>query len=260
MFSLRLSNRWRRASLVAVSVVAHIVVLGSLAARTLETDRWGDEAPPLIFLEIEPRPLLAGERLRAPPASAARLIEVPLAGAGRTLVLIPNPRLEDEADDRDPRLARPAPGAPLAGADDPWRVQTGPTSRSVSGSLRNSAVGCDMRTGRMSAAEQQLCDDRFGERAGRAAPISGSGDARRDARFAQDGARAMAIYESRRRPPSGGTGVTIPDECVGSNFGQGCAGDHLEPHYRQNRSSQTDDILGRDRRDPNLPTLPPAPR
>ena len=46
--------------------------------------------------------------------------------------------------------------------------------------------------------QQAVCDERFAQRAAAAPPINGSGDPRRDARFARQGARALAAYEERR--------------------------------------------------------------
>lgn len=238
-FDLRLPwdslGRWRRPVLIAVSVLAHGLVLGGLALRTFEIDRWEDDSAPPLYLEIEPRALLPDEKPRPRPAvsaSAPRLIEVAPDTTGRASVSIHDPRLDDEDEDEttpNPRLSQAPPGEGLPGAEDPWRYRPESMAGAVGRSLRGSPIGCDMRDGRMSAAEQQLCDDRFNERAGRARPISGTDNPERDARFAAEGARALAQYEGRRRPLSGGTGVVGPADCPGSNFGTGCAGSHIDP-------------------------------
>jgi hypothetical protein len=77
--------------------------------------------------------------------------------------------------------------------------------------------------------ERQHCRNEFARRAENAAPITGSGNPERDARFARQGARRLAEWEQLRRPLSGGVGVVGPADCVGSNFGTGCAGAHLGP-------------------------------
>ena len=80
--------------------------------------------------------------------------------------------------------------------------------------------------------ERAICDERFAERAAAAAPIEGTGNPARDARFAAEGARALAEYEARRRPLSGGVGVVGPQDGPGSNFGMGVAGAHIDPSLR----------------------------
>ncbi len=91
--------------------------------------------------------------------------------------------------------------------------------------------------GRLSPGEQALCDERFNEAAGRAGPLGPRtltpGEARREAQFARDGARALAQYEARRAPLAGGVGIVGPGDCPGSNLGVGCAGAHLDPAMRQ---------------------------
>jgi len=226
---LRLPVRWRRPVLIAVSILAHVVVLGALASQTFHLQDVRSE-PSLVWLDIQARPVLPDETTRPRPAasaaSAAR-IEVASNVSGRASTLRRDEDEEDEAP--NPHVAPALTGAPATGAEDPWRYTPETTSGAVARSLRNSPVGCDMRAGRMSAAEQQLCDDRFNERAGRARPISGTDNPERDARFAREGAAALDSYERRRRPLSGGTGVVGPGDCPGSNFGAGCAGSHIDP-------------------------------
>lgn len=171
----------------------------------------------------------------APPAAAAER-------AAPAPVVAFRPRKKDEDEARDglpaapaPRLANPAPGAPsasasgVAGVSDAWRVapegQAGRNARA----LRTSPAGCPS-TAILTRGEQVVCDERFNARAseGAARPITGSGNAARDARFAREGAREMQRYEAQRRPLSGGVGVVGPADCPGSNFGTGCAGAHLD--------------------------------
>jgi hypothetical protein len=92
--------------------------------------------------------------------------------------------------------------------------------------LRQGAVGCASPE-LLNELERRHCRERFGERAAAAPPITGSGNAERDAAFARQGARRLAEWEMMNRPLSGGVGVVGPADCVGSNFGTGCAGAHL---------------------------------
>lgn len=226
-FGIALPARWRKPAIVAASVLAHVVVLGVLGYRHYAQAPVMVADAPVILLDIEPRPLLPDEKPRPRPASAPPRVETRPDLSRR-----PSPvrRREDEDQNTpDPRLVRPAPGAPTAGADQPWQYRPETRSGAVARSLRTSPIGCDIRDGRMSAAEQQLCDDRFNERAGRARPRTGTANRERDAEFAREGAAAIDRYERRRRPLAGGTGVVGPADCVGSNFGTGCSGAHLDP-------------------------------
>ncbi len=94
--------------------------------------------------------------------------------------------------------------------------------------LRQGLPGC-ASPDLLNEMERQHCRNEFARRAENAAPITGSGNPERDARFAREGARRLAEWEATRRPLSGGVGVVGPADCVGSNFGTGCAGAHLNP-------------------------------
>src|SRR5690606_33794265 len=106
----------------------------------------------------------------------------------------------------------------------------------VARGLRSSAVGCRARD-LLSETERAICDDRFGEAAARAAPMTGSGDPDTDARFAREGRQRLAEYEARRRPLAGGIGIVGPQDGPGSNFGTGVAGAHLDPSLRPDSTS-----------------------
>lgn len=176
-----------------------------------------------------------------PPAAAERAVSAP------TPVAPVRVRKKDEDAARDglpsapaPRIAAPAPGAPSAaasgvpGVSDAWRVGGESQAERNARALRTSPAGC-RSTAILSQGERAICDERFNARAAEGAtrPITGSGNAERDARFAREGAREMQRYEAQRRPLSGGVGVMPLQECPGSNFGAGCAGAHLDPSMRQ---------------------------
>jgi len=244
--------RVRNSLVVAGSVLAHAVVLSLLALNTFDTPVATPPYYPPVYLQIEPRPLLEGETPRtprfAPPSPSADAVPSDRMPLPRDLLTRP----EDEDEDTLPtEAAPPTPGS--AGSDlvDPrWLARPEAERARVARSLRTSTVGCNARNGRMSAAEQALCDEAFNEGAARARPISGSGNAARDARFAAEGRREMEAYEARRRPLAGGTGVTGVGDCPGSNFGIGCPGAHLDPGFRQDTNDQLDQGLGDRRRAP----------
>lgn len=219
--------RRRTWALLAASVLLHLAVLGPLSLRWL-----GNPPPlvtreaPVILLDIAPRPLLPDERPR-PPAAAA--VPLPAPAAGRPVASrpeAPRVRLRPE-DETDRALQGPEAPAGVAVPRD-WTVQPEATGDRMARALRNSGVGCRLRRETLTAAERAACDEAFGTAAARAAPITGSGDARRDARFAAEGAAALAQYEARRAPLSGGVGVSgASADCVGSNLRGTCAGAHL---------------------------------
>ncbi|WP_417232475.1 hypothetical protein [Brevundimonas sp.] len=221
-------ERWRKPALVATSVALHGLVLGYLALTAVGVGGLDPVAIPRHFipLQLEPRPLLPNERVRVPtpPRTAP-----PERTAAATAVT-PAARRPEEDEARPappvPRLALPAPNAPPV--DDLWRVRPG--TAGTGPALR--AGNCRLPPGRLTPAEQTACDTRFGAAALGAAPIRGTGNPQRDARFAAEGARALAAYERLRRPLSGGIGVVGPTDGVGSNFGMGVAGAHLDPSLR----------------------------
>ncbi|MFC0634158.1 hypothetical protein [Brevundimonas balnearis] len=215
----------RRWALLAASAALHLAILWSLALRWAEAERVPPMAPEApILLDIAPRPLLRDERPREPSFARPTPVTAQVAAARPDA---PRVRVRDEEDAAaSPSIANTTTGEAVAVPRD-WTVREEALGDRVARSLRNSGVGCRMRGGRMSDLEQADCDQAFGRAAARAAPITGSGDARRDARFAAEGARALAQYEARRAPLAGGVGVVGPADCVGSNFGAGCAGAHL---------------------------------
>lgn len=233
----------RGAAIMVGSAALHAGVLALIGLGLFET-RLNlapiDDTP--IFVQMEPRPLLAGEIARVPTPSRSRAIETqPLAGARPDLL---TPRKLDEDEDTPsppaPRAAAGAagPGVPAPPADaNPWTYRPETAGAAVGRSLRTGAGGCRIMDGRLSAAEQALCDDRFnaGAAAGRqiGPRTQTASEQRRNEQFARDGAAALRRYEARRAPLSGGVGVMGPADCVGSNFGTGCAGAHLDPSIRQ---------------------------
>lgn len=243
-------QRWRKPAIVAVSLGLHALVLGYVGFKAFDPPRlYGDDGPiddpifpwPVIYAEIEPRPLLRGEvaRTRETPAPDPAMPAIPDAGTRvtETAGATGSAASGDRLDPPSPRAV--APGAPAPPADvgtAAWRVRPETLGDRVGRGLRTSPVGC-ASPHLLSAAERAVCDDRFGARAAAAAPIEGTGNPERDARFAREGARALANYEARRRPLAGGTGNVGVQEGPGSNFGMGVAGAHLDPALRPDSST-----------------------
>ena len=84
-------QRWRKPAIVAVSLGLHALVLGYVGFKAFDPPRLdGDDGPiddpifpwPVIYAEIEPRPLLRGEvaRTRETPAPNLAMPAIPDAG------------------------------------------------------------------------------------------------------------------------------------------------------------------------------------
>lgn len=259
-------ERWRKPALIGASVVAHAVVLGVLGLRAIEMDRFPIQEPEtVVYVEIEPRRLLPDEQPRPRPAPVQAASEPSSAAPAeptRSLLgfRLPFQRTPDDDEERPsppvPRVAAPAPSAapsapPPPGAEGGWAVRPETMGDRVGRGLRTRGPGCASPQ-LLTQAERAICEDRFGERAAAAAPIEGTGNPERDARFAREGARALAEYEARRRPLSGGVGVVGPQDGPGSNFGMGVAGAHLDPSLRPDSTSNI-----RTRRDGRPSSGPP---
>lgn len=252
----------RRAAILVGSVALHAALLAPLALGLLTRALpvFTDPFDTPIFVEIEPRPLLAGETAREPEFAASEAREA-VPTLGETIPSIARDRLR-EKDDEDrptppnPRVGHPLVGPPPASAD-PWQVQPESMAAAVGRSMRTGAGGCRIMDGRLSEAEQRLCDERFNEAAGRAGPVGPRtltpSEQRREVQFARDDARAIAQYEARRRPLAGGVGIVGPGDCPGSNFGVGCAGAHLDPAIRQGATTVGNPGMRQERDNAMLP-------
>ena len=222
-------DRRRRtwAAVVIGSVLLHLLVLGYLAVRQVRDIVFPPGAPPVILIEIEPRPLLDGET--APrPAPLSPAVQQVVTPTGAYAAARP---LSDAAPTPRPDQSAPLPSAaapsPARAVDPLWQVRPETEADRIARSMRAAGIGCHPPTRTLTRAEQEGCDRRLAA-AARAAPAArGTGDPERDARFAAQGARELAQYEARRAPLSGGIGITGPADCVGSNLGVGCAGSHL---------------------------------
>lgn len=240
---------------LGVSLALHILILGLLGLRQVTSpDLLLADASPPLFLELEPRPLLPGELARRPtaPSTSSRDTDPAIRSVNRADV---NERREDE--DRptvpSPRVAAPLPADPglapgggstpaAPASDDRWSVRPSDLRGAVARSLRLGAAGCRALDGQLPQGEQQICDERFNEAAGRARPIGprtlNSSEARREEQFARAGEAAIDRYERLRAPMRSGVGVVgaTPD-CPGGNLRSTCPGAHLPPHYQHPENS-----------------------
>jgi len=239
-----------RAVGLGVSLALHGVILGIIGLWHVSPSNIvpADASAP-ILLELEPRPLLPGERASRPTVPSAH----PTNGATATRSAA-QPMPSEPLDDEDrptvpaPRLASPLPlGAEAASQvgssteapppDDRWSVRPSDLRGAVARSLRLGAAGCRALDGQLPQGEQQICDERFNEAAGRARPIGprtlNSSEARREEQFARAGEAAIDRYARLRAPMRSGVGVVgaTPD-CPGGNLRSTCPGAHLPPHYQ----------------------------
>ena len=240
------AERWRKPVIVAVSVLGHVAIFSYLGLRSMGLTVPGllqSDPEPIIYLQMEPRPLLPGEvaRVRPPPERTQDVAAPTLPGsptADRDLTFRDPTEDEDQPAPPVPRIGTPTPGAPAVPAGvEGWSVRRESMGDRVGRGLRTRGPGCASPT-LLSAPERAICDDRFGQRAAAARPIDDSAGSP----FAADGARRLAQYEARRRPLAGGSGNVGPQDGVGSNFGIGVAGAHLDPSFRPDstRNIRTD--------------------
>ncbi len=224
------AEAWRKPAIVAASLLLHAGLLAFLGLRTMDPGTPLPDRNPTLYVQLEPRPLLADETPRRP--LTARQPEAPPLARARTPPVL---RDDEDEDDRPappaPRLAAAAPGAPPSVAPGAWTVRPRTLGDRIGQGLRTSTVGC-AASAVLSVAERAICEDRFGRRAAAAAPIAGTGNPERDARFAREGAQRLAEYEALRRPLAGGIGIVGPQDGPGSNFGMGVAGALLDPSLR----------------------------
>jgi hypothetical protein len=218
---------WRKVGLATASVAINTALIAflSFTALGIQGEVVVPEQPP-IYVDITPRPLLPGERPRTPVQAPAINDVAAAAQDARPTVQTPSPRQPASQDVRPspirPRIAGATPeGAPAP--PDAWTVNPNDRGGAMSRVLRQGLIGCTTPQ-QLNAAERAHCREDAMRRGMTAAPITGTGNPERDAAFAREGARRLAEWEARRRPLSGGVGVVGPADCVGSNFGTGCAG------------------------------------
>lgn len=235
---------------LGVSLTLHVLILGFIGLRHVTSpDLLVADASPPVYLELEPRPLVPGELARRPtvPSSLSTDTDPATRSENRS-------DLDERREDEDrptvpsPRIAAPLPASPglapegasaraAPNPDDRWSVRPADLRGAVARSLRLGAAGCRALDGQLPQGEQQICDERFNEAAGRARPIGprtlNSSEARREEQFARAGEAAIDRYERLRAPMRSGVGVVgaTPD-CPGGNLRSTCPGAHLAPHFQ----------------------------
>ena len=243
----RLPERWHKPALVAGSVAFHALVLAVLGLRAVQLDEVPYvPQPPVVFVDIAPRPMLRDETARVRPTPSERTTDrltLPDQAAASQALPLRDPREEEQAQgvpsSPSPRVGAPAPGvrAPSgSAASGGWTVRPETQGDRIQRGLNNSVLAC--RTPQLlTPAEQARCDERMANAANSTPEMRGSGDPDTDSRFARQGAARLAEYEARRRPLSGGNGNVGVQEGPGSNFGIGVAGAHLDPSLRPDSTS-----------------------
>ncbi len=238
----RLPGRWHKPALVAGSVAFHALVLAVLGLRAVQLDEVPYvPQPPVVFVDIAPRPMLRDETARVRPTpseSTTDRLTLPDQAAASEALPLRDPREEEQAQgvpsSPSPRVGTPAPGVPAptgSAASGGWTVRPETQGDRIQRGLNNSVLAC--RTPQLlTPAEQARCDERMANAANSTPEMRGSGDPETDSRFARQGAARLAEYEARRRPLSGGNGNVGVQEGPGSNFGIGVAGAHLDPSLR----------------------------
>jgi hypothetical protein len=190
-------KRWRKPVLIGASAALHIVVLGLLVLNGVGGRMTVVPNPPtVLYVEIEPRPLLANERPR--PALRPTAAQPTSPADARPSVLgfrLPFGRERDE-DETLPSTPIAGSPAPPPGAE-AWQVQPETMADRVARGLRARGLGC-ANPDLLSRDDRALCETRFGEQSADASPVSGTGSPERDARFARQGARELAGYDERR--------------------------------------------------------------
>ena len=222
---------------VLASVAFHLVVgLGLIVFKPTLTPYVAQPLPDqLIDLELIPVPLPADMIPREPTVTVEAQASAP--PSGRPTTPQGSAATSDAPAPPSPRIAAPAPtGTPAGqqgtGTDSRWTYQEESMGSRVARSLRTSPIGCDYPE-RLSEGERQICAERGTDRAVRKLEegqrIEGTGNARRDRQLEAQGRARLRNYENRRAPSPSGVGVVGPSDGVGSNFGIGVAGRHLDP-------------------------------
>ena len=181
-------NRRPLWALAAASILLHLVVLGLLGRReggvALEENLLA--RPQAISVRLAPWPEAVGGRPPRVPDRQARVRATPAATSPAPSeavfaapVVPTTPSLRGTEPPADPRIGR-LDAVPLLGG------------RGLADRL-----ACQTPE-RLDPSRRADCERRLAAAAERVGPITGSGDARRDARFARQGAAALTRYEERR--------------------------------------------------------------
>lgn len=201
----------RLASLLALSIALHLLMLSPLALRLFGPAVPEHQALPNmpVYIQMEPRPLLDGEAGRSPPATARDPTAPGSVTTSPLLATLPVPR----AAIRPPL---DAPAAPVAAFPAPIAPRDADLAARIGASLARGTGGC-RNLSSASSEQRAACDQAFADV--EVARMTGTDDPRRDARFAALGDQALAEYDARRAA--------------------------LKPHSRANPCPHMTDIMGR---------------
>ena len=201
---------WRKIGLVVVSAAINMALIAflSFTGPAGRPDKPFATTP--LYLDIEPRPRMAAVRTRDASSSAAP----------RAMARIPSTRqnLNDEPAPTAPAVSAIA--QPLAAPSTPIVQPSSPAQRdAIARTMRQGLSDCTA----LPADEHQACVDRRNRWARNAAPISGTGNAERDAMMARQGARRLAAWEAQRAEPPRGD-----PPCETPHLMAGCQGVNIQ--------------------------------
>ncbi len=188
-------HRRRRAGIILFSVTLHGLILTPLALHLDGSTPKRPAAPHQtpLYVDIEPRPRLALQPGRAPTAPAHRPRRAN-----------PSPVRQDQVSPAQPDSSAPAPEVRVLASSPPdrgrWQVRPEFIGAPPSPVTGRGASGYRSMAERLDPGEQARCDQLFAEAAAGRAPITGTNNPVRDARFAALGDQALANYDRRRAP------------------------------------------------------------
>lgn len=185
-----------KAGIVLLSLALHGLLLTPLALNLFRSTPQRPEAlyRTPIYIDVVPRPLGLVAPERNPSDRSDR---------AENMVKAIRPAQEPEITAKPPSPASVREQEPpTSGAtdNDRWRLRPDAPGERIRAALRRGAIGCRALTGRLDPAEQARCDQMFARAAVRSAPIIGTDNPVRDARFAAIGDLALADYDRRRAP------------------------------------------------------------
>lgn len=143
--------------------------------------------PPLVYLDMTPRPLPPDEPRREPERLIRPTERQRTRAAGTITDALPAPPSSVQPD--------------VASTDDLVAIQEAVRRNAIARSLRRRSFDCSAL---LDEIEREACRDRFARRIEGVPQIVGTGDAGRDALFARQGARRLVAWEARRGSPSSG--------------------------------------------------------
>ncbi|MFN4289170.1 MAG: hypothetical protein ACK4E3_11825 [Brevundimonas sp.] len=212
-----------KAIVLALSVLVHALVLGLWAVRTLTLPPV-PLSQPTLYLDIMPRAPVSDlvERETLTPPADARSAAVSRNEAAPEVGTIFEERAPALPTETLPPPEQTRP--PVATADRDARIRWG----------LNNRMNCNLPAAQQTTEQREACAAWLGRDRDQATVITGSGNAARDAAFAEQGARNLARHEAMRAAPAGSVGVSgASPDCVGGNLRGTCAGAYLRDSFQR---------------------------